>query len=306
MEPKSTTKGKTIAILVSTAILVLSAASFILNLGLIRVIIIWTFTAIGLVIVALFKMNIEAQKYFRYSRTLLICNIVYNFSFALAWLLLPDLVDSGERYAFFGLITVTSPVFTRLIYLCILCAFLHIIMLFVQRKIIKDTKQYLNPAATSIQQENSTVTPGATPAEQEKISVTPVSLLLLAISMAAFILGAGWIRIIMVILILPIVGLYVLFKKLAKVNSEAEKYFRFSTSLRICNILCNLFFVLAWLLLPDFRDRGGGIVFFGLIKNANFPVCLALSGIFALLHIILLSKQNKMIKKFKTYTNWPV
>lgn len=159
MEPKSTTKGKIIAILVSTAILILSVASFILNLGWIRIMMIWAAMSIVPVIILiilvyqLFKINIEAQKYFRYSGTLLKCNIVYNLSFASAWLLLPDFGDYGGGYVFFGLIKGISPVFALLIGLCILCMFLHIIMLFVQRKIIKDTKQYLNPATVPIQKE---------------------------------------------------------------------------------------------------------------------------------------------------------
>ncbi len=125
MKIKSTKKEKLFAVLASVALSVLAIASYIFNMGWIRVLL--TFVLFPIFhIVAIFITNILTTKYFKFSKAVKIYNIVYNVSFALFYVFLPDAGDIGESYIFFGLIK-NSELATVCGYLAELFAVVHIV-----------------------------------------------------------------------------------------------------------------------------------------------------------------------------------
>lgn len=103
MKIKSTKSEIKQAILISLGFSFLGAASWLFNIGWLRLILTFTFVPV-LMIILVFVANCLSFKYFKFSSNLKDLNTLFNLSYLFFWLLLPDYGDYGDPYMLFGLI----------------------------------------------------------------------------------------------------------------------------------------------------------------------------------------------------------
>lgn len=96
-------KGKYKVIILPVLAVIFSVASCIFNFGWLRLLITAT-TSLWICIVVFFWSNVFAVPYLYEHRMMKIINLLYNITYIVFWLFLPDFGDMGPAYFFFTLI----------------------------------------------------------------------------------------------------------------------------------------------------------------------------------------------------------
>ncbi len=124
--------------------------------------------------------------------------------------------------------------------------------------------------------------------------ISAVSILVVYATWGIYLFNKGWIRLFMTVLLLPFIHGAVFFK----INVSCAKHFYKSRKLKRLNFWFVVTYIFSNLSMPDFNDFLWGFFLFRPIQNnVTFVSAFAVSAVVFAVHIFLLVKQIKEIKR---------
>ncbi len=144
---------------------------------------------------------------------------------------------------------------------------------------------------------------------KEKVFSVLFSVILIAVLFASWIFNIGWGRVVLTFVLFPFIQALAIFI----FNLIAVKYFHYSKTILIFNIIFNVSCLLFHFTFADGGDIGGMYMFFHLITNEKIvEIASVFSGVFFIIHIVFLVLQitfmtttKKRIKSELHTTSFP-
>ena len=132
--------------------------------------------------------------------------------------------------------------------------------------------------------------------EPDRKKAIIVSLFSVVIAALSFVMNMGWIRFIMIFLMIPFIHATIFFLTNLFISCYTERF----AKIRLFNLLFCITYLAAYIFLPDGGDYGELYFFFGLIhSDALSYIAEAVSGIAFLGHIVLFILQIIYVVKVK-------